>query len=175
MPQGAGPSEEKRANSWFRVRFHGEGGGKRVVCQVSGGDPGYTETSKMLAESALCLAQDDLPQTSGQVTTAVAMGDKLIERLLFLEGLPNLQDLGKLLIGENVPEILRADLTLEQSARPMYQEAIAYCEQVGDYVSRQLFADILESEEEHIDWIETQLALMDRLGDALYLQSKIES
>jgi len=63
------------------VRFVGEGGGKRVLTQVSGGDPGYTETSKMLAESALCLAQDDLPQTSGQVTTAVAMGDKLIERL----------------------------------------------------------------------------------------------
>lgn len=81
VPQGTGPSEQKRANSWFRVRFHGEGGGKRVTCQVSGGDPGYGETSKMLAESALCLANDDLPQTAGQVTTAQAMGGALTERL----------------------------------------------------------------------------------------------
>jgi short subunit dehydrogenase-like uncharacterized protein len=78
---GDGPSEADRAKSWFRVRFVGEGGGKRVVTMVSGGDPGYSETSKMLAESALCLAQDDLPQTAGQVTTAVAMGDQLIARL----------------------------------------------------------------------------------------------
>ena len=78
---GDGPSDEERAKSWFKVRFVGEGGGKRVVTMVSGGDPGYTETSKMLAESALCLAQDDLPQTAGQVTTAVAMGDALIARL----------------------------------------------------------------------------------------------
>jgi short subunit dehydrogenase-like uncharacterized protein len=78
---GDGPSESDRAKSWFRVRFVGEGGGKRVVTMVSGGDPGYNETSKMLAESALCLAQDDLPQTAGQVTTAVAMGDQLIARL----------------------------------------------------------------------------------------------
>jgi short subunit dehydrogenase-like uncharacterized protein len=78
---GDGPSEADRAKSWFRVRFVGEGGGKRVVTMVSGGDPGYSETSKMLAESALCLAQDDLPQTAGQVTTAVAMGNQLIARL----------------------------------------------------------------------------------------------
>jgi short subunit dehydrogenase-like uncharacterized protein len=78
---GDGPSESDRDKSWFRVRFVGEGGGKRVVTMVSGGDPGYSETSKMLAESALCLAQDDLPQTAGQVTTAVAMGDQLIARL----------------------------------------------------------------------------------------------
>ena len=78
---GDGPSEADRAKGWFRVRFVGEGGGKRVVTMVSGGDPGYSETSKMLAESALCLAQDDLPQTAGQVTTAVAMGDRLIARL----------------------------------------------------------------------------------------------
>jgi short subunit dehydrogenase-like uncharacterized protein len=78
---GDGPTEAERAKSWFKVRFVGEGGGKRVVTQVSGGDPGYTETSKMLAESALCLAQDDLPETAGQVTTAVAMGDALIARL----------------------------------------------------------------------------------------------
>ncbi|GHA27415.1 saccharopine dehydrogenase [Streptomyces tauricus] len=78
---GEGPSEEKRAASWFSVRFVGEGGGKRVFTEVAGGDPGYGDTAKMLAESALCLAFDELPPTSGQVTTAVAMGDPLIERL----------------------------------------------------------------------------------------------
>jgi short subunit dehydrogenase-like uncharacterized protein len=81
VPSGSGPSQEKRASSWFRVRMYGEGGGKRVVCEVSGGDPGYTETAKMLAESGLCLATDDLPQTAGQVTTAQAMGAALQERL----------------------------------------------------------------------------------------------
>ena len=99
--------------------------------------------------------------------------DKLVERILFLEGLPNLQNLGKLLIGENVKEILECDLRLELKGHPELKAAIAHCEQVGDYVSRELLEDILESEEEHIDWIETQLALMDRLGDPLYLQSKI--
>ncbi len=78
---GEGPDEEERAKSWFKVRFVGEGGGKRVVTEVSGGDPGYGETSKMLAESALCLAFDELPETAGQVTTATAMGDALTERL----------------------------------------------------------------------------------------------
>ncbi|HEY8478714.1 MAG TPA: saccharopine dehydrogenase NADP-binding domain-containing protein [Spirillospora sp.] len=78
---GDGPSEEERARNWFRVTFAGEGGGRRVVTEVAGGDPGYGETSKMLAEAALCLAHDDLPETAGQVTTAVAMGDALIERL----------------------------------------------------------------------------------------------
>jgi short subunit dehydrogenase-like uncharacterized protein len=81
VPQGTGPSEEKRAKSWFRVHFHGEGGGKRVVCEVRGGDPGYGETSKMLAESALCLSNDALPECAGQVTTAQAMGAALTERL----------------------------------------------------------------------------------------------
>ena len=78
---GEGPSEETRAKSWFKVTFVGEGGGKRVVTRVSGGDPGYTETAKMLAESGLCLAFDDLPATAGQVTTAEAMGDALMARL----------------------------------------------------------------------------------------------
>jgi short subunit dehydrogenase-like uncharacterized protein len=78
---GEGPSEAERERSWFKVTFVGEGGGKRVVTEVSGGDPGYSETSKMLAESGLCLAFDDLPATSGQVTTAAAMGDALLERL----------------------------------------------------------------------------------------------
>ncbi|MGA5182770.1 saccharopine dehydrogenase family protein [Streptomyces pseudogriseolus] len=81
LKPGDGPSPEKRARSWFSVRFVGEGGGRRVCTEVSGGDPGYDETAKMLAESALCLALDDLPSTSGQVTTAVAMGDALIGRL----------------------------------------------------------------------------------------------
>jgi short subunit dehydrogenase-like uncharacterized protein len=82
FPPGSGPSEERRASSWFKVRFVGEGGGRRVVTQVSGGDPGYGETSKMLAEAALALAFDDLPQTAGQVTTAQAMGAALTERLV---------------------------------------------------------------------------------------------
>jgi short subunit dehydrogenase-like uncharacterized protein len=78
---GEGPSEARRANSWFKIRFVGEGGGKRVVTEVSGGDPGYTETSKMLAESGLCLAFDDLPERSGQLTTGATMGDMLLTRL----------------------------------------------------------------------------------------------
>jgi short subunit dehydrogenase-like uncharacterized protein len=78
---GAGPSPEDREKGWFKVRFVGEGGGRRVVTQVSGGDPGYTETAKMLVESALSLAHDDLPETAGQLTPAIAMGDALIERL----------------------------------------------------------------------------------------------
>ncbi len=81
MQSGDGPSPEERARGWFKVRFVGEGGGRRVVTEVAGGDPGYGETSKMLAESALSLAHDDLPATAGQVTTAVAMGDALTERL----------------------------------------------------------------------------------------------
>ena len=80
-PSGTGPSAARRARSWFRVRFIGDGGGRRVMTEVGGGDPGYEETAKMLAESALCLATDDLPVTSGQVTTAVAMGDTLRARL----------------------------------------------------------------------------------------------
>lgn len=79
---GSGPDEERRSRSWFTVRFVGEGGGRRVFTEVSGGDPGYDETAKMLAESVLCLAFDRLPPTSGQVTTAVAMGDALLERLV---------------------------------------------------------------------------------------------
>lgn len=101
--------------------------------------------------------------------------DRLIQRILFLEGLPNLQDLGKLSIGENAEEALKCDLALERAARPVLQEAIAYCETVKDYISRELFEDILESEEEHIDWLETQLSLVGQLGAQNWLQSQAES
>ncbi len=101
--------------------------------------------------------------------------DRLIERILFLDGLPNLQNLGKLMIGENPREVMECDLKLEYAALPDLKNGIAYCEQVADYVTRELFESILESEEEHIDWIETQLSLMDRVGVENYLQSKMGS
>lgn len=97
--------------------------------------------------------------------------DKLIERILFLDGLPNLQELGKLLIGEDVQEILECDLALETAAMPVLREAVAYSESVADYVSREIFEDILESEEEHVDWLETQLALIGKTGIQNYIQS----
>lgn len=101
--------------------------------------------------------------------------DRLIERILFLDGLPNLQDLGKLLIGENVQEALECDLKLEMQAHPDLRAAIADCEAAGDYVSREIFAAILESEEEHIDWLETQLSLIKRLGLENYCQTQVET
>ncbi|HYM86847.1 MAG TPA: bacterioferritin [Pseudoxanthomonas sp.] len=100
--------------------------------------------------------------------------DKLAERILFLDGLPNFQILGKLRIGENPRELLECDLALEYEALPLLREAIAHCENVSDYVSRQLLADILDSEEEHIDWIETQLSVIDRIGEPNYLLTKLE-
>jgi bacterioferritin len=100
--------------------------------------------------------------------------DSLIERVLFLEGLPNLQDIGKLRIGEHTQEMLECDLALEMDAIPDLRQAIAYCESVKDYVSRELFDGILESEEEHVDWIETQLDLIERVGIENYQQSQME-
>jgi bacterioferritin len=99
--------------------------------------------------------------------------DALIERILFLGGLPNLQDLGKLLIGENVPELLNCDLQMEKQAHPMYKAAIEHCESVGDYVTRELFVKIQKSEEEHIDFLETQLQLIEKVGLQNYLQSQM--
>ena len=100
--------------------------------------------------------------------------DKLSERILFLDGLPNFQALGKLRIGETPREILECDLALEQEALPPLREAIAYCESMADYVSRQLFVDILDSEEEHIDWLKTQLSVIDRIGEPNYLLTKLD-
>ncbi len=97
--------------------------------------------------------------------------DALIKRILFLEGLANLQNLGKLLIGENTREMLECDLKLEMQACPDLREGIAYCESVGDYVSRDLLSEILDNEEEHVDWLETQLGLIDKVGLENYQQS----
>ena len=100
--------------------------------------------------------------------------DRLIERILFLEGLPNLQDLGRLSIGESTQEILECDLRLEHEAIPLVRDAIAACEEETDYISRELLEDILEGEEEHVDWLETQLGLIERMGLENFIQMHSE-
>ncbi|MCC6202708.1 MAG: bacterioferritin [Gammaproteobacteria bacterium] len=99
--------------------------------------------------------------------------DLLVQRILFLEGLPNLQDLGRLRIGENATEMLTCDLQLELDALPVLREGVAHCESVGDFVSRDLLKEILRSEEEHVDWLETQLELISKVGTENYLQAKM--
>ncbi len=99
--------------------------------------------------------------------------DRLVKRILFLQGLPNLQDLGKLFIGEDVREVLQCDLRREMEAHPMYKEAIVHCESVQDFVTRELLVHIQKSEEEHIDFIEEQLGLIDKMGLQNYVQSAV--
>jgi bacterioferritin len=130
----------------------------------------YFLHSRMLKDWGLTsLADKEYEESIDEMKHA----DKLIERILFLEGLPNLQELGKLLIGEDTREILECDLRLEKEAAPDLREAIQHSESVRDYVSRELFEDILESEEDHIDFLETQLTLIEKVGLENYQQAKM--
>ncbi|MFT3956990.1 MAG: bacterioferritin [Piscinibacter sp.] len=113
------------------------------------------------------LAKKEYEESIGEMKHA----DKLMERIFMLDGLPNLQDLGKLLIGENVPEMLECDLKLESGAQGTIKDGIAYCESVRDYVSRDILQDILDDTEEHIDFLETQIELLGKVGLQNYLQS----
>ncbi len=132
----------------------------------------YFLHSKMYKDWGLTeLADHELHESIDEMKHA----DELVERILFLEGLPNMQDLGKLLIGENPREMLECDLKLEHIAHADLKAGIAHAEIVSDYVSRDLFKRILDAEEDHIDWLETQLSLMDRLGEQNYLQMATKS
>ncbi len=111
----------------------------------------------------------------GESVDEMKHADSLIERILFLEGLPNLQDIGRLRIGESVREALECDLELERTSHKDLVAAVKHCEDVSDFVSRELFVDIMESEEEHIDWLETQLDLIDRIGIQNFEQSWMKS
>ena len=117
------------------------------------------------------LARKEYEESIGEMKHA----DRLMDRILMLDGLPNLQDLGKLMVGEDVPEMLRCDLKLEQAAQATIKDGIAHCESVRDYVSRELLQDILDDTEEHIDFLETQIELLDKVGLQNYLQSQMES
>lgn len=117
------------------------------------------------------LAKKEYDESIGEMKHA----DKLIERVLTLDGLPNLQDLHKVMIGEHTEEILQCDLRLEQGAQKTVKDGIAHCESVRDYVSRDLLQHILEDTEEHIDWLETQLELIKKVGIQNYQQSMMES
>ena len=131
----------------------------------------YFLHAKMLKNWGLMeLSQHEYKESIDEMKHA----DVLSDRILFLEGLPNFQALGKLRIGENPTEILKCDLALEREGVVLLRDAVAYCDSVGDYVSRQLFVSILESEEEHIDWLETQLGLIDKVGLENYLQSQMD-
>ena len=115
------------------------------------------------------LAKKEYEESIGEMKHA----DRLMERIFTLDGLPNVQDLGKLLVGETVPELLSCDLQSETGAQATIKDGIAYCESVRDYVSRELLETILDSEEEHIDWLETQMGLIDAVGLENYLQSQM--